>query len=179
MALGGMLLGALLLLGRQPLVSLGILWFFTGHLMESTVIGLELVHEHRNYLADYGIILAVTALVAQAPLRKLGPLIRIATPAVFLLLFSYTTWVRATQWSDVVSQAAYEARHHPQSYRAVFAAGRVYAKLALNGAPEFEDEARALLIQAGELRQGRYNVARSPDPVQLRTQSTRRPGMVR
>jgi hypothetical protein len=154
LALGGMLLGALLLLGRQPLVSLGILWFFTGHLMESTVIGLELVHEHRNYLADYGIILAVTALVAQAPLRKLGPLIRMATPAVFLLLFSYTTWVRATQWSDVVSQAAYEARHHPQSFRAVFAAGRVYANLALNGAPEFEDDARVMLIRASKLSKG-------------------------
>jgi len=154
MALGGMLLSALLLLGKRPLISLGILWFFTGHLMESTVIGLELAHEHRNYLADYGIILAVTALVAQVPLRKLAPVIRIATPAVFLLLFSYTTWVRASQWSDVVSQAVYEARHHPQSYRAVFAAGRVYANLALKGAPEFEDEAREHLIRASELSKG-------------------------
>lgn len=151
LALGAMLLGALLLLTRQPLVSLGILWFFTGHLMESTIIGLELVHEHRNYLADYGIILAVAALVTQAPLRNLGPAIRITTPAVFLLLFSYTTWVRATQWSDVVSQATYEAQHHPQSFRAVFAAGRVYANLALSGAPEFEDEARKLFLRAGEL----------------------------
>jgi hypothetical protein len=154
MALGGILLGALLLLGKQPLVSLGILWFFTGHLMESTFIGLELVHEHRNYLADYGIILAVTALIAKVPLRRLGPVIRIAAPAVFLLLFSYTTWVRATQWSDVVSQAIYEARHHPQSYRAVFAAGRIYANLTLSGAPEFEDEARELLIHAGSLNKG-------------------------
>jgi len=154
MALGGMLLGALLLLGKQPLVSLGILWFFTGHLMESTIIGLELVHEHRNYLADYGIILAITALVVQVPLRRLGPVIRIATPAIFLLLFSYTTWVRATQWSDVVSQAVYEARHHPQSYRAVFAAGRIYANLTLSGAPEFEDNARELLIRAGDLNKG-------------------------
>jgi hypothetical protein len=151
MALGGMLLGALLLLGKQPLVSLGILWFFTGHLMESTIIGLELVHEHRNYLADYGIILAITALITQLPLRKLGTVIRIATPAVFLMLYSYTTWVRATQWSDVVSQAAYEARHHPQSYRAVFAAGRVFANLTLSGAPEFEDEAREQLTRAGDL----------------------------
>jgi hypothetical protein len=154
MALGGMLLGAVLLLGKRPLVSLGILWFFTGQLLESTIIGLELVHEHRNYLADYGIILAVTALVAQAPLRKLGTAIRLATPVVFLLLFSYTTWVRATQWSDVVSQAVYEARHHPQSYRAVFAAGRVYANMALNGATEFEDEARELLTRASELGKG-------------------------
>ena len=154
MALAGMLLGALLLLRRQPLVSLGILWFFTGHIMESTVIGLELAHEHRNYLADYGIILAVTALLSQATLRRMGPLIRIATPAIFLLLFSYTTWVRATQWSDVVSQAVYEARHHPQSYRATFAAGRIYANLALKGAPEFQDEARELLMQASTLNKG-------------------------
>ena len=154
LALSGILLGAILLLGKQPLVSLGILWFFTGHLMESTVIGLELAHEHRNYLADYGIILALAALIAQAPLRKLAPVIRVATPAVFLLLFSYTTWVRASQWSDVVSQAVYEARHHPQSYRAVFAAGRVYANLALKGAPDFEDKAREHLLRAGELSKG-------------------------
>ena len=58
------------------------------------------------------------------------------------------------QLSDVVSQAVYEARHHPQSYRATFAAGRVYANLVLRGAPEFEDEAQALLIQASELGKG-------------------------
>jgi len=148
MALGGMLLSAILLLGRQPLISLGILWFFTSHLMESTVIGLELVHEHRNYLADYGIILAVTALIAQAPLRKLGPVIRLATPAIFLLLFSYTTWVRATQWSDVVSQAVYEARHHPASSRAVYAAGRAYSMQALNGLSDSKAKAYAYLQQS-------------------------------
>lgn len=153
LALAGILLGALLLLGQQPLVSLGLLWFFTGHLMESTIIGLELVHEHRNYLADYGIILALTVLVAQVPVRKLGPLIRIVTPVVFLALFSYTTWVRAVQWSDVFSHAIYEAEHHPYSYRAVFAAGRISARMTLNGAPEFEDDTRDLLFRATQLNQ--------------------------
>jgi protein O-mannosyl-transferase len=33
------------------------LWFFAGHLMESTVISLELYFEHRNYLASVGIVL--------------------------------------------------------------------------------------------------------------------------
>ncbi len=32
------------------------LWFFAGHLMESTVISLELYFEHRNYLASLGIV---------------------------------------------------------------------------------------------------------------------------
>ena len=151
LALAGMLAVALVLLGRQPLVSLGILWFFTGHVLESTVIPLEIAHEHRNYLADYGIILALTCLVMQAPLRKLAPAIRIGAPCLFLLFFSYTTWLRASQWSDVVYQAVYEARHHPTSFRSVFSAGRIYARLALNGAPDFAKQARDYLLHAAEL----------------------------
>ena len=151
LALAGMLLSALLLLGRQPLVSLGIFWFFTGHVLESTVIPLEIAHEHRNYLADYGIILAVAALVMSAPLRRLAPIIRIGAPCLFLLLFSYTTWLRASQWSDVVNQAVYEARHHPTSFRSVFAAGRIYARLALNGESDFAKQARDQLLRASEL----------------------------
>ena len=42
---------------RAPLLSLGILWFFAGQVLESTVLPLEIAFEHRNYLADYGILL--------------------------------------------------------------------------------------------------------------------------
>ena len=151
LALAGMLLGAFLSLGRQPLISLGILWFFTGHVIESTVIPLEIAHEHRNYLADYGIILAIAFLVTQAPLRRLAPAIRIGTACLFLLLISYTTWLRASQWSDVVNQAVYESRHHPTSFRSVFATGRIYARLALNGAPDFAKQARDQFLRAADL----------------------------
>lgn len=149
--LGVMLLGALLLLGKRPLVSLGILWFFAGHALESTIFPLEIAHEHRNYLADYGIILALAALISQAPAKKMAPVIRFAAPCLFLLLFSYTTWLRASQWTDVVSHAVYESRHHPQSYRSVFNTGRVYARLALNGELEFEDKARDHMLRAAGL----------------------------
>ncbi|MEG1806348.1 MAG: hypothetical protein RR327_08155, partial [Clostridia bacterium] len=36
---------------KYPLITLAILFFFAAHLMESTVIGLELYFEHRNYIA--------------------------------------------------------------------------------------------------------------------------------
>ncbi len=42
---------------RAPVLSLGILWFFAGQVLESTVLPLEIAFEHRNYLADYGILL--------------------------------------------------------------------------------------------------------------------------
>ena len=43
---------AVLQLRKRPLLSFAILFFFINHLIESTVIGLELVFEHRNYLAS-------------------------------------------------------------------------------------------------------------------------------
>ena len=41
---------ALKWMASRPLLSFAILFFFVNHLIESTVIGLELVFEHRNYL---------------------------------------------------------------------------------------------------------------------------------
>ena len=43
-----------------PVVGFGIIWFFSWHLLESSAIPLELVFEHRNYLALYGLALAIT-----------------------------------------------------------------------------------------------------------------------
>ncbi len=149
--LAGLILGALMLLRKKTLISLGILWFFTGHLLESTILPLEIAHEHRNYLADYGILLAASSAVAQAPLQRLAPVIRTATPFFFLLGFTSTTWLRSDQWSDNVNHAVYEAKHHPESYRAVYAAGRIYANLALRGFSGHEEKAFDYLEQANKL----------------------------
>jgi tetratricopeptide (TPR) repeat protein len=46
---------------RWPLVSFAILFFFVNHLVESTIIGLELVFEHRNYLPSMFMFLPVAA----------------------------------------------------------------------------------------------------------------------
>jgi len=151
MALAGMLLAALVLLGRRPLVSLGILWFFTGHILESTVIPLEMAHEHRNYLADYGILLALGSAISQAPLQRAGRVLKTALPILFLVLFSYTTWLRSEQWSDNINHAVYEALHHPESFRSVFAAGRIHARLTLQGHTESEPRAYELLERARSL----------------------------
>jgi hypothetical protein len=44
---------------RQPLLSFGILFFLIGHVPESTVLPMELVFEHRNYLPSMFIFLPV------------------------------------------------------------------------------------------------------------------------
>jgi tetratricopeptide (TPR) repeat protein len=145
------LLGAFLSLKKQPLVGFGILWFFAGHMLESTLLPLEIAHEHRNYLADYGIILAASSVLAEAKFHRLSPVIRKAAPLMFFILFASTTWLRAGQWSDNVSHAVYEARHHPNSFRSAYAAGRIHARLAIRNHPDSEEEAYAFFEQASEL----------------------------
>ena len=51
---------------RAPLVSFGIAWFLIGHAMESTVLPLEIAHEHRNYLPLLGILLAAAWVLLRA-----------------------------------------------------------------------------------------------------------------
>ena len=43
---------------RAPVFAFGVLFFLVGHSIESSVIALELVHEHRNYIPSVGLLFA-------------------------------------------------------------------------------------------------------------------------
>ena len=58
-AVAGLIGFALLNSRKYPLLSFGILFFFLNHLVESTILPLELVFEHRNYLPSFFIFLPV------------------------------------------------------------------------------------------------------------------------
>jgi len=49
---------------RRPLVALGIALFFGCQLLTGTIIPLELIYEHRNYFASFGLLLAIVPLLA-------------------------------------------------------------------------------------------------------------------
>lgn len=114
LALGVILGYALFIRRRQPLLSLGVLWFFGAHLLESTIFPLEIAHEHRNYLATFGVVLTLIHLLdlgsIQLGHRKLWSLI-----PVMAIVFAGTTYARSVQWSDANSLYRYEAVHHPDS----------------------------------------------------------------
>src|SRR5690554_2355748 len=80
-----------------PVITLAILFFFAAHLMESTVVGLELYFEHRNYLAALFLFLPLAwYCVVFTPRFKLLPLIAV----VILAILASMTWLRANLWSD-------------------------------------------------------------------------------
>jgi tetratricopeptide (TPR) repeat protein len=91
---------AILTAKREPLLSYGILWFFGNLVIESSVVGLELVFEHRNYLPSMLLILAMVALV----FRYVKPI----WPGVVFLcvvgtLFAVWTFERNQVWADELS----------------------------------------------------------------------------
>ena len=57
--LAGLFTFAVYSIKRMPILAFGLLFFFAGHLMESTFIPLELAFEHRNYLPSIGLLLPV------------------------------------------------------------------------------------------------------------------------
>ncbi|HKZ11182.1 MAG TPA: tetratricopeptide repeat protein [Rhodanobacteraceae bacterium] len=129
--LGAMLLLAALIVvaiwlrNRRPLVSLGIGWFFAAQLLTATIIPLELVYEQRMYFASIGVLLAAGALLLGLRWKIALPLLRGFVVAVALLWFAVATNLRAHEWSNPLRLAVAEANRHPESARAVYEAGRL------------------------------------------------------
>lgn len=138
MAIGllGLLFGlALWLRQRLPLLSLAILFFFAGHLLESTTISLELYFEHRNYLPAVFLFLPVAAGLVGLYRRMPGMM-----PGVTVLLFAILlsiTGLRATHWGKPNQLFLLWAQESPTSARAQVGAAQALIeagqpKLALN-----------------------------------------------
>lgn len=112
----GLLLLAWRLRRRWPLVSLGIGWFFVGHLFESTLFPLEMVFEHRNYLAAFGPLLLV-AYGINAFSRDMR-FFKWGVAVTLLCSFALMTSARAKVWSDDGLLQEMSVQEHPNSARA-------------------------------------------------------------
>jgi tetratricopeptide (TPR) repeat protein len=101
---------------RAPALAAALLFFFAGHLLESTTIPLELYFEHRNYLP---------AMLLGWPLARalvhwrVEPLVRWLLAAVLLVLLGGTTWMRASLWADQPRMADLWLALNPGSSRAI------------------------------------------------------------
>jgi protein O-mannosyl-transferase len=113
----GLVLAALLLARRAPWIGFGVLWFFACHTIESTVLPLEMVFEHRNYLATLGLA-ALTVFGLAALLERIGR-VRLVIPALvaLALLLAFNTASRASLWADLETMLAFDYSHRPDSPR--------------------------------------------------------------
>jgi len=105
---------------RFPVLGFGIFFFFTAHLVESTILPLELMFEHRNYIASLGIIIAACAaadiIAKSVRIRKVLAAMAIAIMFVSLSLRAHT-WSSETELYNFV----YQQRPGSQRINAILA----------------------------------------------------------
>lgn len=145
---------------RRPLVALGIALYFGCHLLTATVLPLELVFEHRNYFASFGLLLAVVPLlVAPDP----GPArVRHAVLGLLLAWWAGLTAITASAWANPLRLVSDLAARAPDSPRAQTEFGRALL-LASEYSPDSVQFQRGLEVlgQASRLRGGSIEAEKS------------------
>ena len=99
---------------RLPALAAGLLFFFAGHVLESTTLPLELYFEHRNYLPAMLLFWPLARALCFARL-KVG--LRIAAAAGLLGLCALTTYHRVGIWGEPARLAELWAAQNPGSSR--------------------------------------------------------------
>ena len=92
-------------------------WFIAAHAMESTIFGLEMIYEHRNYVAIYAMSLVFGVLLCRLIKNSNNAgAMKVLFP-VILGVLALTTYSRAQTWADQTVFAHFQLRNHPESAR--------------------------------------------------------------
>lgn len=125
---GAVIALALVLRRVQPLVAFGLLFYYLAHSVESGVIPIkDLMFEHRTYLPDVGLSIAIAALLARLSPRLTAPVLLAA-----LLALSIVTWQRNELWRDQIAFYNSAIAHAPKQPRNWIYLSKVYHKAGEN-----------------------------------------------
>lgn len=116
LALVSLLVSAVLLRKAQPWFSFAVLWLLAAHLLESSVIGLELYFEHRNYLALIGPCLALGLALSKVPAKF--QLISRGLFVLYLCLLAFSSYQVTGIWGNQALAGQLWFEHKPGSARA-------------------------------------------------------------
>lgn len=141
---------------RAPLFAFGSGFFLVSQLIESTLVPLELMHEHRVYLGMLGpllaLVLALAGRIEAGAMRAWRPRSMAAMAALPVLILALLTGQRVAAWSDPMTLAQMEVAHHPASVRAEYDLAEVYDVLA-SRSQDPADRRRLLALALEPVRQ--------------------------
>ena len=105
---------------KNRLLSFGLLWTFLCLLIESTVIALELVFEHRFYMPSIGFVLALTtAFVWLIQQTNISPLFFYGCMTIIICSQILGTATRNRTWANGIEFSIDEVQKNPDSVRAL------------------------------------------------------------
>ena len=104
---------------KLPFICFGLLWFFCGHILESSHLNLEMFFEHRNYLPSFGLIVFFVWSVFQLYKYFNIKLIVLSLLLVFIINISTVSILQIRLWGDPYRQVTEWARLKPGSINAI------------------------------------------------------------
>lgn len=135
----GVVLASVVVRKRWPVLTLGVLWFYGNHIIESSVILLELKYEHRNYLPTVGLSLVCAWALLSLPV---GRALRRSLIGLVVLSLSFATYSRANLWGNPKEAVLVWIEENPNSSRALENAILYYSQQ-----PGFEVTVKSLLAK--------------------------------
>lgn len=110
---------AVFLRKQFPLLLFAVLFYLVAHSLESSILPLELVFEHRNYLPSVAIFLLVAAALFRVSVKFTGLRFPVVLGSVLAIL-AVQLMLRTNVWTDEMTLARFNAINHPASMRANF-----------------------------------------------------------
>ena len=109
-------------MAKRPILAFAILFYFLNQIIESSVIALEMIFEHRNYLPSFFLFLPPTVLLgnilrATYNKNKVVYTLFIGAGIALVSLFSISTIARNQAWKDQTSLWMDAASKAPNHYR--------------------------------------------------------------
>ena len=128
--LGALTIVAISIRKRAPLVALGLSLFLSAQLLTGTILPLELVYEHRNYFASFGLMLVLIPVLTASAEQLLAPAARYVLLGGLLSLWAAVTISAAFAWGSPLVLSQTLAQRAPNSPRAQYALGYTYIVLS-------------------------------------------------
>lgn len=148
---GWLLLLSLVAVCRRscPWLLFGLLFFLIGHSLESSVLALEMVFEHRNYLPAVGLCLLLAGVLCEL-IRLLPAVSSQLLLAVYFLPLLLLLTLRTASWGDEMRMADDNVRYHPDSPRGHYFLSRAYERRYRSALVEGDIANREDLLRARE-----------------------------
>jgi hypothetical protein len=109
---------AAILKGKLQIPAFGLLFFITGHSLESTIFPLEIYFSHRNYLPSVGLCIATTVGVWLLAKSRVSFRVGIILVASYFSFVTFQSRQTAQAWASRTSMTVNGFLQHPYSVRA-------------------------------------------------------------
>lgn len=118
------LLAAFVYRRRAPVIAFAVFFYLACHALESTIFPLEMVFEHRNYLASVGPLALLGYLIVVYSRRLQLRSAALILGALLLVSYAVVTFLRVDNWSSYRQFVIASTDHHPASQRTNFMAAQ-------------------------------------------------------